>query len=155
MNLKEVNLVLDCENGRRGDLQPDPEWDDFDSALSAEVAARPALLNGHLKRAIVNSALDETLTRDIYSVLNARRTKDRLKVFRVRTCNGSSFNNTHTGDLMMIVDHISREYEVRSIAQENGKEDLEVRGTPQSGNFPWKPSNTLYRKLTPNYCIRS
>ncbi|CAI6339190.1 unnamed protein product [Periconia digitata] len=118
-SLKHLTLGLDCQNPRQRDLAPDPTWSDFDKATQTAPGASPKEYNGHFKIAIVNSALDEYLVRDIWDVLNRRRrAPERLQSFTVHTFGGSAFGSSHPGDLMAIVQHISRKY--RAVALNDG-----------------------------------
>jgi hypothetical protein len=111
-NLKHVKLGLNCSNPSPWDLAPEDHWDDFDKATRTREGFSPKHYNGHLKIAIVNSALDENLVKQIWSAINGKRKKDTVQSLDINTYGGSSFGNSHPGDLMEIVNHISRHYKV-------------------------------------------
>ena len=60
-NFKLVTFALDCQNGDWWSLHPEPDWDDFDKATQTHEGSSPKERNGHLKRAIINAALDGNL----------------------------------------------------------------------------------------------
>lgn len=66
-----------------------------------------------LERALINSAVDETLARSIWEIVSADSARSRLKSLHLISSGGSSFGNSHPGDLMTIVNHISRSYKIR------------------------------------------
>ena len=110
--LQHLKLSLDCTNANQWHLSPGEDWDTFDAKTQTPPGQRPKSYNGHLKIAIVNSALDESLVKQIWDVINENRTKDTLQTLEIHTFGGSSFGNSHPGDLMDIVDHVSRHYKV-------------------------------------------
>ncbi|KAF2656479.1 hypothetical protein K491DRAFT_379976 [Lophiostoma macrostomum CBS 122681] len=123
-NLKHVKLSLDCSNPSAWNLTPEEDWDDFDKATQTDSGSNPKYYNGHLKAAIVNSALDEDLVRQIWDVINENRTKDTVQTLDIYTYGGSSFSNSHPGDLMNIVQHVSRHYTITANATVGG--DIEI-----------------------------
>lgn len=110
--LRRLSLKLDCTNASAWDLKPEEDWDDFDKTTLTHAGSNPKMYNGYLKRAIINSALDETLVQEIWSVINKNRFqgKPTLESLNIHTYGGSSFGNSHPGDLMDICSHVSRSY---------------------------------------------
>ena len=109
-SLEALTLRLDCTNANAWDLSPEEDWDDFDKATQTHSGSMPKNYNGHLKMAMVNSALDEDLVRQIWLVINKRRQNGTLELLSLDTFGGSSFDSSHPGDLMEIVGHVSRQY---------------------------------------------
>ncbi|KAL1607624.1 hypothetical protein SLS60_002558 [Paraconiothyrium brasiliense] len=118
----ETYEAIDCRNSSGSNRQVDPGWDDFEKAEPDNGAVIPAPIyrNGHLKRAIVNSALDETLARSIYALVSSKRSESTLDVLEVKTYGGGSFDGTFPGDLKIIVDHVSRNYRFERQSERQG-----------------------------------
>ncbi|KAF2468411.1 uncharacterized protein BDR25DRAFT_305060 [Lindgomyces ingoldianus] len=126
-SLNDLRLSLDCTNDSAWDLSPEEDWDSFDKATQTSEGTMPKHYNGHLKIAMINSALDEDLVRQIWGVINENRTKDTLQTLNIYTYGGSSFSNSHPGDLMEIVQHVSRSYRVTANPNvEGGVEIVEL-----------------------------
>lgn len=119
--LRDLKLSLDCTNPSQWVLSQEEDWDDFDKTTHTHEGSMPKESNGHLKIAMVNSALDEDLVMQIWEAINEHRTKDTLPTLRIHTYGGSSFGNCHPGDLMDIVQHLSRSYKVTANPNVGGR----------------------------------
>jgi len=126
-NLKRLRLKLDCSNEDPWQLKPEAEWDDFDKAAQTMPGSNPKHYNGHLKRAMINSALDETLARQIWSVIDSGsqglEPKQSLQLLIVSTYGGSAFGNSYPVDLVDICNNLSRTY---SLSRTPGTHNVEV-----------------------------
>jgi hypothetical protein len=124
-HLRRLSLKLDCTNASAWDLKPEEDWGDFDKATLTHPGSSPKIYNGHLKQAIINSALDEFLVRDIWTVINKTPPggKDTLESLNIYTYGGSSFGNSHPGDLMDICSHVSRSYCVTRMDRDKDGEE--------------------------------
>ncbi|KAJ4353182.1 uncharacterized protein N0V89_004908 [Didymosphaeria variabile] len=123
--LKYVKLDLACWNSRGSFLQVDPNWDDFEKAEpdnggDIDAPRYNRCRNGHLKCAIVNSALDETLARSIYALISSKRSESPLDVLEIKTYGGGSPCGGCPDDLGIIVKHVSRSYRVEKASGRRG-----------------------------------
>jgi hypothetical protein len=90
--LRTARIYLDCSNSTNsGNLNPDDQ---------------------QLETALGNSAVDEILARSIWDVIGDGSKKQRLESLTVSSGGGSAFRNSHPGDLMTIVSHLSRSYHI-------------------------------------------
>lgn len=65
-----------------------------------------------LEIALVNSAVDETLATSIWDTICHGSHGQRLECLTIESGGGSSFGNSHPGDLMTLVGHLSRGYQI-------------------------------------------
>ena len=103
--LRRVNLILDCTNPENPG-EPSPEWDDFEKTFAAR--STPRTYYGHIKRAIVNSAVDESLALSIWEVISENNPK--LESLFIKPKGGSGFGRWSTADLSDIVHNVARSF---------------------------------------------
>jgi hypothetical protein len=63
-----------------------------------------------LEIALVNSAIDETLAKSIWDIICGGSNQQQLESLTISSGGGSAFGNSHPGDLMTLVNHLSRSY---------------------------------------------
>ncbi|KAJ4296353.1 hypothetical protein N0V90_006398 [Kalmusia sp. IMI 367209] len=147
-NLERLQLRLDCTDTSEWEQRPETWFDAYDIDTQTHEGSMPESYNGYmkyLKRAIINSALDETLARQIWSVVNCTRNKSSLKSMELKTFGGSMLDNSPSGGLTEIVSHVSRAYHVSRI--ENGNDDVNIVELSKEGReFRDKRSRESYQR---------
>ncbi|KAI1841126.1 hypothetical protein JX266_012661 [Neoarthrinium moseri] len=138
--LTTLFLNLDCSNTSvllDGDETPnDPSFDSYMQEFwGSGLQRRPR--NGHVRDALVNSAVDERLARAIWDTISTARVGRPLKSLKLWAHSGASFgDSSYQTDLMNMIQHLSRAYLVeRSVrddddsisVQELGKRAREAR----------------------------
>lgn len=80
--LRDLWIVLETDElpGRSELAVPDADFDDFDLQPFANIPIRqdypPNLLNGHVRNALIDSAVDEELARAIFDAISKNKTSD-------------------------------------------------------------------------------
>ncbi|VUC28687.1 unnamed protein product [Clonostachys rosea] len=89
--LKSLFLILDCSDwrvSRDSSYGPDPSFDEFDRRPWSFYSNR-----GHVRVALINSAVDETLARAIWDTICQHKVGRRLESLRLWTTGGGVFGN--------------------------------------------------------------
>jgi hypothetical protein len=133
-SLKSASIHLDCSN------PPETRSDD-----------------AQLEVALVNSAIDPTLVMAIWDTICDGSDTYALERLTITSGGGSSFGNTQPGDLMTIVNHMSRTYQTSKttagivhevVVEELTREDREKRDIRQRENEKFLLKKWGHRGLT-------
>ncbi|CAH0053704.1 unnamed protein product [Clonostachys solani] len=91
-SLKSLFLILDCSDWRvtrDSNYGPDPSFDEYDR----ETWSYDDIKKGHLRVALINSAVDEKLARSIWDIVNQQKSGRQLESLKLWTTGGGSFGN--------------------------------------------------------------
>ena len=126
-HLKSAGIHLDCSN-------PSNARDD----------------GPQLETALVNSAIDEALVTSIWDTICAGSDDHTLESLRITSGGGSSFGNTHPGDLMTIVNNLSRNYQITKTVKSDISElvvvELTKEGRERMDEMQRKHEETMMEK---------
>jgi hypothetical protein len=166
LNTSNVSLIQEGE-----DIPEDPSFDEFHQQFQVIPSYRDSynyqLRYGHVRDALINSALDETLARAIFNCISSRKAHDAfpLEYLKLSSSGGSVFGRVSSmglPGLRQVVLNISRTWLlVRSarddcrdtvIARELGRrarEANEASNTHPSYHAAWLDVEPVFRRIWP------
>lgn len=111
-HLTELSLTLDCtdHDAPRQTVLSQPPYNDFDDPFDRITwQTNPLVKFGHVRIALLNSALDEALARSIWEVINESKEKRPLQSLKLQPSGGNSFGRL-AGDMCEVIRCLSRSY---------------------------------------------
>jgi hypothetical protein len=122
-SLTKLSLHLDCSNPPSRDAL-DPDGDDFDRELYTS-GLSPPLYNAHIRDALINSAVDESLSRSIWDLVSTNKPGCPLASLRITSGGGGSFGNLYPGPIRNQISHMSRSF-LHTRSESNDSDHVDV-----------------------------
>ncbi|KAI8624406.1 hypothetical protein F5Y19DRAFT_318282 [Xylariaceae sp. FL1651] len=119
--LKSLFLILDCSDWRvtrDADSRDDPSFDAFDRE---GFKFSGYLKKGHLRKTLMNCAVDETLVRSIWETICKSKVGRKLESLKVWTTGGGHWGaSLSNGGIPPVIDHLSRSWLVERVCHDDG-----------------------------------
>lgn len=124
--LKSLFLTLDCSDWR---VTRDPDSIDeasFDAADRESSTGSEILKQGHIREALMNCAVDETLARSIWDTICQNKAGQRLESLKLWTTGGGVWGNYLGSSAATVVNNLSRSWLIERVARDD-KDIINVR----------------------------
>ncbi|KAL2062222.1 hypothetical protein VTL71DRAFT_6488 [Oculimacula yallundae] len=118
--LRSLFLILDCSNwsvARDPDLEEDALFDLVDrEPWRTDKSVR----KGHVREALMNCAVDDTLARSIWETICQNKAGQKLMTLKLWTYGGGHFGGGKWGYIPDVVNNLSRSWLIERVARDDG-----------------------------------